>query len=565
MIAQKPATRAFGPSSAVTGRSLLLGAVWACNAGCRSEISDFLSPTMTPHPSRSTTVPRLTSPPFLLLALLLLLLDPLPRALGACPQYQYLQLVPLPSPPPAPVAAALARVNASLAAFLDPVSQPGFVASVWYNGAEVASWGAGVADKSSGRAPQPARDLFRIASNTKLFVALLAEVFAERGLIRSLDDPVALYAPAFAGPINTFGDGALISFRMLASHTASLPDSLPGGADWGANLTTQQVFDAIAALPATVPFGTLPSYSNLGIALLGHVLAEFVAEPFERGDVAPLLEKYVLAPLGLTPNTGYDLTDFAQQNLIPAYDGAGARVPLETLGWDAPCGTMWSSIPNLARFHQATAAAVAGAPAPAGFSLSAARARAWLQPVSLTPDNSIVIGQPWETFVLPSADGGFVVRTKSGTLNGYSTKSALVAELRLSFAFSFNGNFKDWYAGNGLLESVAGELVPAFTQALLALQPPRAAGARAADYVGTYAQAANPANVATVALDGRGQLVLSAAQTLGPPAVLEAVGAAAPEVFRMFQDTSGDSCEHPAMADTAPLPPSRPSTGTATG
>jgi hypothetical protein len=267
-----------------------------------------------------------------------------------------------------------------------------------------------------------------------------------------------------------------------------------------------------------------------------------------------LLDKYVLSPLGLTPNTGYNLTEYAVAHLIPAYDSSGARVPLEHLGWAAPCGTMWSSMPNLARFHQTTAALVVGdvAAAPPGFFLSPARARSWLQPESLTPDNSIVVGAPWETFVLPSVDGGFVVRTKSGTLNGYSIKSGLVAELRLSFAFAFNGNFVDWYAGNALVQALVGELVPAFTEVLHgALQPSRPAGPSPADYVGTYKQAANPENVATIELDGAGQLALSAPGTLGVPAVLEWAGAAAPEVFRMYQDAASNSCEHAAMADTA--------------
>lgn len=479
-----------------------------------------------------------------------LLFSLLPSALALCPSYQYLRTVPLPSPLPATILEALSNVNTSLSSFLDPVSQPGFVASVFYLGEEVASWGVGVADKTNGRAPIPSKDLFRIASNTKLFVCLLVEVFAEIGLIKSLDDPVSLYVPTFTGPINTFNDGAEVTFKMLMSHTASLPDSLVGGYDWTSNMTTQSIFDAISSLPVTVPLGTLPSYSNLGIALLGHILAEYVADESERGDVDFLLNKYILSPLGLTPNTGYNLTSYCISNLIPAYNENGDLLPLESLHWDAPCGTMWSTMPNLANFHQATAKLASGTQIP-GFRLSPARARSWLQPVSLTPDNSIFIGLPWENFVLPSSDGGFIVRTKSGTLNGYSTKSGFVSELRLSFAFSFNGNFKDWYAGNSLLETVASELVASFTEVLKGLQPPRATGPQAADYVGVYKQAVNPLNLANITIDSSGQLVLSSDVALGPPAVLEYVGTLAPEVFRMYQDPTLVTCEHPAMADTA--------------
>ena len=479
------------------------------------------------------------------LVLLLLLSQ---RAAAGCPRLQYLQTVPLPAGPlPAPISAALAAVNASLQAQINNVSMPGFVFSAFYGGSEVATFAGGVADKTSGRPPNPAVDTFRIASNTKIFTCLLAEVFAELGFVGSLDDAVSKYAPAFAGPVNTFGDGAQISFRALMSHTASLPDSLIGGVDWRNETTTQQVFDAIAALPLTVPVGTLPSYSNLGIALLGHVLSEFVAPAAERGDINALLVKYVLGPLGLSDDVGYDLTEGAIARLIPAYFSGGARVPTESLGWAAPCGTMWATIPALARFHQATARIAAGEAVP-GFSLSPARARAWLQPVSLTPDNSIALGAPWETYVLE--DAGVIVRTKSGTLVGYSTKSALVAELQLSFAYSFNGNYAEWYEGNALLETISRTLVPAFVTALTALQPPRSAGPSASDFVGQYTQDANTNNVAVVSLDGAGQLVLASA-AIGASAVLEAVGAALPDAFRLYQDPTSDTCEHLAMDDTA--------------
>ena len=160
---------------------------------------------------------------------------------------------------------------------------------------------------------------------------------------------------------------------------------------------------------------------------------------------------------------------------------------------------------------------------------------------------SVEIGQPWETIAAP---GGFVVRTKSGTLVGYSTKSALVPELRLSFAVAFNGAFGDWYVGNALLVNISALLVPAFVEAITPLQPPRTPGPHPLDYVGTYAQSANAGNTAVVAVDALGQLTLSSA-VLGDAGVLEAVNASLlPDAFRMFQDPTAVNCEHVAMADS---------------
>ena len=174
--------------------------------------------------------------------------------------------------------------------------------------------------------------LFRIASNTKLYTCMLAEIFEQLGYIASLDDLVRLYAPDFKGPVNIWGDGAEVTFRRLMSHTAGLPDSLPGGGDWG-NVTTASVWEGIAAVPMTVPLSTLPMYSNLGISTLGHILAEYVAPADERGDIGPLIERYILTPLGLTGNTGYAIPPSVAARLIPAYFGDGTRVPpVEDLG-----------------------------------------------------------------------------------------------------------------------------------------------------------------------------------------------------------------------------------------
>lgn len=473
---------------------------------------------------------------------------------ASCARYPFLKLVDLPpGTPPEPLAAALADVNASLHAAIDSNTLPGFAFSFFYAGREVISFGGGIADKATGRAPDPHTDLFRIASNTKLFVSQLAEIFESAGILNSLDEPVRLAVPEFVGPINIFGDGAEITWRNLMSHTAGLPDSLPGNSDW-TNMTTPAVLDALTSLPLVVPVGTLPLYSNLGIALLGHLLAEAAAPAAERGALSPLLEQYILQPLGLAADTGYDISSEVARRLIPGYDGDGVRVPVEDLGWAAPCGTMWSSVVNLARFHQATATAAAGAPAPPGYFLTPTRARAWLQPSSLMSDGSIAMGAPWETFVMPSvAGGGVVVRTKSGTLSGYATKSAVVPELRLSFALSYNGNFADWYTGNALVQSVAATLVPALTTALQALQPPADAGPSPNDFVGTYVQVSDPSTNASVTLAG-GVLSLASPALGDPPAVLDWAGARAAQLkdtFLASQDPGADTCEHTVFGDIA--------------
>lgn len=186
---------------------------------------------------------------------------------GNCPSWPFLTPVDLPSPLPDTITQALATINATLFAQLDSSTMPGFAVAIHYNGKPLAEWGGGVATIGKPGAPSPQQSIFRIASNTKIFMSLLATIFQERGYLASLDDPVAAYVPGFA-PVNTFRDGSDITFRQLMSHTSGLPDSLAGLGDWG-NMTTAQVLAALAVTPLQVPPGTLPEYSNLGISMLG--------------------------------------------------------------------------------------------------------------------------------------------------------------------------------------------------------------------------------------------------------------------------------------------------------
>ncbi len=61
--------------------------------------------------------------------------------------------------------------------------------------------------------------------------------------------------------------------------------------------TTAQVFAKIAQSPLIYPPGKRPAYSNLGAALLGHLLAEYVY-PGNR-TLPDLVAEYITGPLGM--------------------------------------------------------------------------------------------------------------------------------------------------------------------------------------------------------------------------------------------------------------------------
>lgn len=139
---------------------------------------------------------------------------------------------------------------------------------------------------------------FEIGSITKTFTALLLAEMVRRGEVR-YDDLIDDYLP----PGWRLRRPAPITLEHLATHTSGLPKipltAVPRVlATWFANpyqaLGPAQVRTGLArARPRSAP-GSRFHYSNLGVGLLGWLLAEAAGLPFEH-----LLTQRVLQPLGL--------------------------------------------------------------------------------------------------------------------------------------------------------------------------------------------------------------------------------------------------------------------------
>lgn len=132
-----------------------------------------------------------------------------------------------------------------------------------------------------GSAPTP-QTPYELGSITKTFTGMLLADAVTRKEVE-LDDPVASYLTELA---STPAGGATL--RELSTHTSGLPTLPPDLAlqrlprfllndDPDAPATTEQVLASAATTPISNR-GTY-SYSNLGMALLGHVLARAAGEP----------------------------------------------------------------------------------------------------------------------------------------------------------------------------------------------------------------------------------------------------------------------------------------------
>jgi CubicO group peptidase (beta-lactamase class C family) len=396
--------------------------------------------------------------------------------------------VPLPAgaaPPPAPLAGALAALSAQLAAAVNATSLPGGALAVTYRGATLLNASAGAARKG-GAAPSTGGTLWRVASVSKLLPAVLLSVMsdadgggARSGALRR-DDAVAAFAPAFA-PRNPF-DASRPTFAQLATHTSGLQREAP----FGANSTAA----ALAALsapgaPLVLPPGARPSYSNLGFAVLGHVLAELVARP--PAELPDLVREQVLTPLGMV-DTGYDYdTPGVAERLAQGYDAAGDPVAFYEMGWAYPAGSAYASVDDLSRLAAGLLAAANGTGSAGGLALSAGAARELLAPRFYNRDGKTLFGSPWETLVVPVADpvgGNVLALLKGGNIPGYTAVVALVPELELTLAAAFNGGADEF----AFAEAALGVLVPALVSTLAALAPVPAYNPSPdpAAYVGTY-------------------------------------------------------------------------------
>ncbi len=173
--------------------------------------------------------------------------------------------------------------------------------------------GHGKLSASDQRVPD-GETLFQLGSLTKVFTTLLLADMIERGEVH-FEDPVTMYLPPTVQlPVR----GRSITLRDLATHMSGLP-SMPTNYDLTADpdpyeaYSDARLYEFLSTyVPAHAP-GEKWAYSNLGVALLGRLLAARAGMSYEA-----LLTARVLRPLGMK-NTAIGLNDH-QARLAPGHD-----------------------------------------------------------------------------------------------------------------------------------------------------------------------------------------------------------------------------------------------------
>lgn len=208
--------------------------------------------------------------------------------------------------------------------------------------------GFGAADTVGTR--PTARTLFEIGSITKTFTGLLLAEAIERGAVQ-LSDPATRYLPdTLNGPMHERGP---ITLGQLVTHRSGLPrlpanlQPIPDPTDPYAHYTVGDLYAFLDGYRPARPPDSAYAYSNLGMGLLGHVLAR-------RADTsyAALVQQRIATPLGLA-DTRITLTADPQRRFARGYNPAGAPTPPWHLPALAGAGALRSTAADMLTYLRA--------------------------------------------------------------------------------------------------------------------------------------------------------------------------------------------------------------------
>ena len=189
---------------------------------------------------------------------------------------------------------------------------------------------------------------YEIGSITKTFTGTILAHAINEGKIK-LDDDIRKYLPA--GYVNLEYKGIPITIKNLTNHTSGLPrmpDDLEQQPDYNPldpykNYSKEMMLNLlkrvkIEALPAK------NEYSNLGVAVLGIILAEVYHKPYEE-----LVSTYVTTPLKMS-NTKITMPATEKTKLATPYAQDGTEITYWNLDAFAPAGGIKSDMEDMLKY-----------------------------------------------------------------------------------------------------------------------------------------------------------------------------------------------------------------------
>ncbi len=248
-----------------------------------------------------------------------------------------------PAPGPSDPREVEAFFEGAVPALLEAYHVPGLVLSVVRDGELLFAKGWGVAAVETGRPMDPERTLVRVASISKLVTATAAMQLVAQGKL-DLHADVNRYLEGFQIE-ETFGEP--VTLHHLLTHTAGFDDRfLHTGRALGATLPPLGDYLAARMPPRVMPPGRVVSYSNHGLALVGHVVERASGLSF-----ADYVQQNVFDPLGMTRSRFFLRVPLDPDVAAPYYWAEGRQVPL---GYDhtllGPAAELNTTATDMAKF-----------------------------------------------------------------------------------------------------------------------------------------------------------------------------------------------------------------------
>lgn len=252
--------------------------------------------------------------------------------------------------------------------------------------------------------PLDRNTLFEIGSITKVFTNTILADMVQKGEVK-LDDPIAKYLPKSVHVPQRHGKQiTLLDLATQSSGLPRLPTNLKPAdmANPYADYTVKQLYDFLSTYALPRDIGSKYEYSNLGMGILGHVLALRAGKSYEA-----LVKERVLTPLSMH-DSGIALTPAMKSHIAQGFDANGSAMHLWDLPTLAGAGALRSTANDMLKF---LAANLDSASAPLGQAMEMARAPR--KPVG--PNN--MIGLAWNTVTLM----GLPVTWHNGGTGGFRT------------------------------------------------------------------------------------------------------------------------------------------------
>ena len=213
-----------------------------------------------------------------------------------------------------------------------------------YRDGEIQFYNYGI--KSDKELETPTQEsIYEIGSITKTFTGTVLAALVKEGKVR-YDDPIAKFLPDSVA--NWSADKA-ITFEELSTHTSGLP-RLPNNLMKNffidmdnpyRNYAAADMYDFLSKYEPKEKAARKSEYSNLGVGLLGHLLAEINGTSYEE-----MIQNHIFQPLGMSQST----ITIEEELLMQGHDAVG--VP--TSQWDfialAGAGAIRSSTTDMMKY-----------------------------------------------------------------------------------------------------------------------------------------------------------------------------------------------------------------------